>query len=267
MRIDISKFAGKEDLFRYLIDNKGEILDLKKSELKHSDEFGVSIFEKETQKALNTSHKDDPTSGVIKRTIIANTYNWMDSHDDVHLDNTFGVSIKQNQGRIWHLADHEFKLTARVGEFEKVYEKNVSWKDLGVNKIGETMSLFADSAIMQKRNALIYDDYLTGKIDQHSVGMMYVKISLAMNDPEEKEEYKEWTDNIHKIGNREEVEKQGFFFAVKEAKLKEISAVLEGSNKLTNTVQNIDPSADSQKNHPDHTSEEKIAKTTSILIY
>lgn len=267
MKIDKSKFAGKEDLFRYLIENKAAIIGMKKSETKESDEYGVSIFEKDTFKALNTNHSDDPASGIIKRTIIANTYNWMDSHDDVHLDNVFSVSIKQNEGRIWHLADHEFKLTARVGEFDKVYEDAIEWKDLGVNVMGKTMALFGDSSIMQKRNPLIFDDYLTGKIDQHSVGMRYVNIELAVNDPEMKQEFKTWSDNIGKVGNRSDVEKQGFFFAVKEAKLKEISAVLEGSNRLTNTVQNIDPLASSQKNDPDKSSQEEQRRKILLSNY
>ena len=60
--------------------------------------------------------------------------------------------------------------------------------------------------------------------------MYYVKVDFAVNDSEHKEEYKVWKDNIDKIGNKEKAEELGHFYAVKEAKLVEISAVFQGSN-------------------------------------
>jgi hypothetical protein len=86
------------------------------------------------------------------------------------------------------------------------------------------------------------------------VGMQYVKIDLAVNDEDEEEEYKVWQDNIGKIANREAVEKEGFFWLVREAKLIEISAVLMGSNPITPTLEaakstseTTEPSNDTQK--------------------
>ena len=69
-------------------------------------------------------------------------------------------------------------------------------------------------------------------VDQHSVGMQYVKIDLAVNDEDYEEEYKLWQDNIDQIGNKEQAEQKGYFWLVREAKLIEISAVLLGSNEL-----------------------------------
>ena len=105
----------------------------------------------------------------------------------------------------------------------------------------------ADSNISKELNSSVYNMYLKNEIDQHSVGMQYVKIDLAVNSDEE--EYKAnretYDKYINEIGNKEEVEKQGYFWAVSEAKLIEISAVLMGSNVLTPTIEN-EPSKNTQ---------------------
>ena len=68
--------------------------------------------------------------------------------------------------------------------------------------------------------------------------MYYVKIELAMDSEDvDHVEYKSNYDKyIDQIGNKADAEKQGHFYIVKEAKLIEISAVLEGSNTITPTL-------------------------------
>lgn len=239
MKIDTSKYSTKKELFDYLVLNKSELFEFKKNEVKFCDGFGLGEFEGRMLKALNTNYTDNIESGSIKRTVIGNTYNWMDSHDDVHLDGVFSVSIKERMNKIWHLHDHEYKLTAKVGTPTKIYEKSVAWVDLGVNKMGETMALFMDSDIKKSMNENIFLSYLNGEIDQHSVGMRYVKMDLAINDEDYKTEHATWKGYVDRIGNKEKAVEKGYFWAIKEAKLIEISAVLEGSNELTGTVQNI----------------------------
>ena len=69
-----------------------------------------------------------------------------------------------------------------------------------------------------------------------------------MNDPDQKTEYAQWTKNIDRIANKDKAVKQGYFWAVSEAKLIEISAVLEGSNELTQTVPNTEKTPDPEPN-------------------
>ena len=233
-----------------------EALEFKKSTFKKADSAVLTVGATEptyTNKALSTSIEGD-TPDVIKRTVVGNTYNWLDSHGDVHLDGTFGKSISERgeKGKIWHLHDHEQKVTAKVGKPDKVYEQTVKWTDLGIEKAGTTTAVMMDSNIMKAYNSLMFQEYKDGNIDQHSVGMYYVKLDLAVNDPEFKEEFSEWENHIDKIGNKERAEELGYFWAVKEAKLIEISAVLEGSNELTPTIEakDNDPSADSQNTEP-----------------
>jgi hypothetical protein len=239
-------FENKLDLFVWLKANKSDLLEFKKNTLKFSDVLAID-YSNETTKALFTDNKDDVTTGVIKRTIVGNTYNYLDSHDDVHVGSTFGKSISERANKVFHLHDHKHEVSAKVGKFSTIYEKELAWRDLGINKDGNTIALMADSEISRKMNEGVFLQYLDGDIDQHSVGMRYVKVDLAINDEQYPEEKAIWDKYIDSIGNAEKAKAQGYFYAVSEAKLIEISAVLMGSNDLTPTVQNIEPSKDTQK--------------------
>lgn len=255
-----------------LVKNKRELIEMKKARFKTADaSMFLSLENKKTNKALQTDASKD-TDSVIKRTIIGNTYYWLDSHMDVHLSNTFSKSIAERgeKGKIWHLHDHEHKITAKVGNPQKVYEKDVLWSDLGVDKPGEVTVVMMDTDIMKSYNSLMFEEYKNGKVDQHSVGMYYIQIDLAVNDKDYPEEFKIWQDNIDKIGNKEKAEEEGFFWAVKEAKLIEISAVLEGSNELTPTLdaKDIQPSQDTDKKEPSQdTQKKKDERDSSNNIY
>ena len=244
-----------------------ECIEFKKVTFKTADAVVSSNDESKVYKGLHTSNEHD-TPDTLKRTIIGNTYNWMDSHGDVHLDNTFKNSIKQRgeAGKIWHLHDHEQKMTAKVGVPSKVYEQSVQWSDLGVSKEGATQVLMMDSNILKAYNGLMFQEYKDGNVDQHSVGMYYVKIDLAVNDPEFKEEFALWESTISKLGNQAKAEQEGYFWAVKEAKLIEISAVLEGSNELTPTIEAKDneSSNDIQNNDPSNDSQEVLKEKAKI---
>lgn len=259
MKVLLPDFASKSDMFDYLVSNKKEIINLKKSVVKEADSFGITDKEAEVVKALNTNYVD--ADSEIKRTIVGNTYNWMDSHEDSHLDNCFGNSIAMKGVRaINHFHDHIPQISAKVGIPETIYEKSISWTDLGINKAGQTMALFMDSLIKRSLNQSVFDQYKEGLITQHSVGMQYVNIMLGINDPDRKEEYGIWNQFAPKLGNYDKAEKLGFCFFVKEAKLIEISCVIAGSNELTGTLPNkgTDPSQDSQETDPDNSQSKSV---------
>lgn len=214
-----------------IVANKAELIQLKKAEVK-TVKGGISSISKTENTTIKGVFKDN--EGSLERTIVGNTYLWMDSHNDVHAKGCFTKSVKENKS-IFHLHDHEFKLTSKVGEPKKTYEEEIAWKDLGVNKSGMTQALFMDTEIFKDYNSQIFNEYKAGRINQHSVGMQYVKIDLAVNDESFEKEFKVWQDNIDTLGNPEKATEKGFFWLVKEAKLIEISAVLLGSNELTPT--------------------------------
>lgn len=260
--IDISKFKTKSELFAYLIKYKAELISFKKSAVKNCDSIIVdsdNIIE--VKEAVSNLGADDLANGRIKRTIIGNTYNWMDSHSDVHMKGIFSKSISENKN-IMHLHDHIYQTTAKVGTPISVYEKSIKWSDLGINKEGRTIALMMDSEIKKSYNQMIFEEYLNKEINQHSVGMQYVKLALAVNDADYKEEFANWNSYIGNVANSEKAIEQGYFWAVTEAKLMEISAVIKGSNELTPTLNNKftptdEPEDSTQKDEPNEA--EKIA--------
>lgn len=234
-------FSTQKDLFKYLVENKKDLLDLKKAAVKCTDVIGLTPVPIREIDAVKSKYlyENNEGKGTLKRTIVANTYNWLDSHDDVHIPGIFTESIAQRGAKAPHLHDHKFELEARVGKPIQFFEKEMSWRELGQGKTGKTTALLMESEIRRSYNEKVYDDYKNDEIDQHSVAMRYIKIALAVNDEENyPKEYEEWQKHIKNIGNRQEAERKGYFFAVYEAALIEVSAVLLGSNELTPTLGN-----------------------------
>ena len=238
MRIDKSQFKNNAEYFAYVIANKEQIISLKKAATKFTDCDSFNpIFINNIHKGITTKEDVDLDKGVIKRTIVGNTYNWMDSHMDVHIKGVFTKSIQENQKNIMHLHDHEYKVTSKVGTPIEVYEKEMLWSELGIAKAGNTTSLLMDSDIKKAFNQMVFDEYLNKQINQHSVGMMYVKLFTCVNDAQYKEEFAAWNTYFPVVGNPDKALEEGVFWAVTEAKLKEISCVIAGSNELTPTLE------------------------------
>jgi hypothetical protein len=251
-----------KERIKFLYENQDEIKQVKKSAIKHCDVFDFTN-KSNANKSLFTSHSDDLESGILKRSLIGNTYNWLDSHDDLHVGNTFKKSITdKNANQILFFHDHINSLTSKLGYFESIEEVKVFWQDLGIEKSGMTTVLLFEANIEQRRNKIIFEDYAKGLINQHSVGMRYIKIDLALNstDTEFKEQKDLFDRYISNIGNKEKAIEQGFFWAVTEAELKELSAVTQGSNEITYTVQNIEPLKDTQKGAETQDEEKEINK-------
>lgn len=222
-------------------DKLQETLELKKSALKQTDPLAIPIRKsiEVVDKKLKPIYENNEEAGTLKRTIVANTYYYLDSHDDVHLPGVFARSIDHKGLRIPHLHDHIFQLDAKVGKPMEISEKDLSWRELGIGRTGMTQGLVLVSEIRKSYNDLIFNGYLNDEIDQHSVSMRYISLSLAVNNQEDyPEAFSVWEEVYPKLGNKDKADEQGFFFAVKEAELSEISSVLAGSNPLTPTLKN-----------------------------
>ncbi len=222
--------------------DKQEALMLKKGALKFSDSPVLNpilrdLKSDEPNKALIERNLPLDTDEAVYRTIIANTYNYMDSHDDVHLNNVFKKSLEETK-KLFLLHDHKFEVTAQTGNILRAYEQEGRFLYYGYNSPLDTQALLLDVEIERAKNELVYNEYKDHNINQHSVGMYYVKIDLAIDNQDDKEAYALYRKYLPQIGNADEVEKQGYFFAVQEAKLKETSAVLMGSNPLTGIFDN-----------------------------
>jgi hypothetical protein len=219
--------------------DKAEILSLKKATIKNSDATILSsvVDSGEVSKMMPMDRLPMDTDEAVYRTLIANTYNYMDSHSDVHLNGLFSKSIQETK-KIFLLHDHKFEVTAQIGNILKAREQDTRFIYLGYNSPLDTQALLLDVEIQKAKNEAVFTAYKDNEINQHSVGMYYVKVDLAMDAKEDPNAYALYQKYLPLIGNADEVMKQGYFFAVSEAKLKETSAVLMGSNPITGVFDN-----------------------------
>jgi hypothetical protein len=233
-----------------IVKNKTELINIKKGALKHSDNV-INHSIKDFSDVSKVELKEVEESSNVS--IIANTYYWLDSHGDVHLKGCFTKSIKESlpANKIFHFDNHNHSFASKVGNVKDVKEVSILWNDLGVSKEGFTTCLIGETELIEDYNCQVYKAYLNKEITQHSVGMQYVTINLAVNNPANIEEYKLWNNIFPLLGNQQTALDNGYFWAVSEAKLKEYSCVLwNGSNSLTPTisvVENIEPSEDTHK--------------------
>lgn len=256
-------FSTQKELFDFLRKNEKSIIETKKNfSFSEAINTKFSILENTKEKIDATKSKmnldgeevsEVKDIDIVNVIIIGNTMNWLDSQDDVLINDSFKKSLLESQGKIKHLKDHDQKSTGKVGIPNKVYLQDFSLTELGIQKTGNTQCLVMDSNVLKCYNENVFYQYMNKDVDQHSVGMIYVKILLCLNDATDVDKFKNWNSYYSNIINPEKADRQGFFFAVTEAKLLEVSNVLFGSNEITPTLGTniiIEPSEDTQKTEP-----------------
>lgn len=250
------EFQSKEELFKALIENKKELVSIKKSATKNAD--AVSFGYLDTSIKIDTNKEDvqsqmqNPESLNVK--VVINTTNFLDSHGDVHVNGIWNKSVKDNVSFL-HLQEHEREFDKVITDSAKGYVQSMTWKKLGLPYDGKTEALIFESTIDKKRNEFMLNQYANGWVKNHSVGMRYVQLELAINtEAEYDKEYKALWDEFYPIiANKETADEKGYFWVVKEAKIIEGSAVVMGSNSATPTLENkeeIEPSKDTLDTEP-----------------
>ena len=254
------EFETREDLFKALIENKKELISIKKSVTKNAD--AVSFGYLDTSVKIDTTKEDvsiqmqNPEQLNVK--VVINTTNFLDSHNDLHVNGIWNKSVKDNSSFL-HLQEHERDFDKVITDTAKGYIQTMTWQKLGLPYEGKTEALIFESTIDKKRNEFMLNQYANGWVKNHSVGMRYVQMELAINtEAEYDKEYKAlWDEFYPVIANKEVADERGFFWVVKEAKIIEGSAVVMGSNSATPTLENkteavddtsetIEPSNDTQ---------------------
>lgn len=233
-------FKTKQELFTWLKENEEDLLSFKKAQFKQADCFMAPVTVMLGEEAISKSFgKAEVEDGTVKVRAIINTTMVRDSHKDVHIDGLWKKSLKENS-RIKHIQEHEMKFDKIIADKDdlKAFTKTYDWKQLGYDIEGKTEALVFDSVVKESRNSTMYKEYKAENVDNHSVGMYYVNIKMAFDSDEEGDEkYKEEYDkHIEQIANKAEVKKEGYFYAVYEAKAIEGSAVPMGSNPITPTI-------------------------------
>lgn len=263
------EFQNKQDLFRALIDNKKELISIKKSATKNAD--AVSFAYLDTSVKIDTNKEDinsqiqSPESLNVK--VVINTTNFLDSHGDVHVSGIWNKSIKDNVTFL-HLQEHEREFDKVITDSANGYVQSITWKKLGLPYEGRTDALIFESTIDKKRNEFMLNQYANGWVKNHSVGMRYVQLDMAVNSEADfdKEEKALWDEYYPIIANKEVADERGYFWVVKEAKIIEGSAVVMGSNSATPTLENKnEPLENTQENEPTEVTQEQKQLLQNLL--
>lgn len=228
--------VSKAEVFRFLKDNKHQIIGRRGREVKCADAVFCCVgHEKgDADKAAGVSEL------LLKERIsvrsVINTTNLLDSHGDVHIKGLWKKSLKE-QRNLCLLQEHQMKFDHIISDDVKADAVRMTWKELGFDFAGETEALVFESEIEKARNPFMFDQYARGYVKNHSVGMRYVEVFLCVNSDEKyyREERDNWEKYIGEVANGNEAEAAGFFWAVTEAKFVEGSAVPLGSNQATPT--------------------------------
>ena len=246
------EFDSKDELFKALKNNKERICKIKKHSVKHSDSIQVPEF---TKKDLTIKGIELP--GFDKDSVYAviNTTNYLDSHNDVHLNGIWNKSVNEQQGNISYIINHDLSIGKEIA-----YEQNIEMmlKEFKFSDLGYDSLMKTEALIFKVKKEDIIMDLVKDRVEkqipsQHSVRMQYVRLDLAIDSDEEefKEEKRIWDKYKDSIANQDAL-KQGYFWAVSEAKIYlEGSMVVRGSNDITPMILGKSaPSTDTHKAEP-----------------
>ena len=250
--MEIPNFSTKEQLFKHLIENKKELMSLKKAVTKQADSFFASptLFSANNERA--TKSENQGVKNSLKLRLVINTTGILDSHGDVHIKGLWKKTIKEKKD-LYLLQEHKLLFESIITDKVQASTQDYFWKDLGLNEDGNTEALIFDVELDEDRNPFMCKQYQKGYVKQHSVSMRYVDIVLCVNTDEKwaKEEKENWDKYISEVINKEQAEEQGYFWAVTQAKLIEGSAVVLGSNPITPTLtsKNDEPLQNTQQDN------------------
>jgi hypothetical protein len=238
-----------KESFEIIKANKAELIKEKKAMLKNHISVTPKMF-------ASTSTDFDIKSLIDLKDdevfVVGNSVGFYDSHGDVSLRGSWTKTAKERGGSIPIIKDHIYKIDNLYAKNLGAYVLDIPIKALGYDAIGTTEVIGFKikpylEADMQK--------YMDVVINQHSMGLSYVSISLAMNDKQEEGEYKAWQQYYNQIINKEDADRDGYFWGIHEQKGHELSSVVFASNTFTPAFLNkksllVEPSADTQKQKP-----------------
>jgi hypothetical protein len=134
--------------------------------------------------------------------------------------------------------------------------------------VKKAQALIMSSIICEDYDGKTYNLYEDGQIKQHSIGLQYVQILLCLNSLNEDDatEKKNWDKYYPQVINKEDVDETNYFWAVIEAKIFEVSAVLFGANILTPVLSTSQPSMDTENQPPKSTDLTETKQNKSMII-
>lgn len=257
------EFNNKAEMFKALKSNESKIIKLKKASVQKScdkGQFSPVMMNVKFDDAIKAEldMKENYIYPVINTTLL------MDSHSDVHFDDLWNRSLRDQKGQLFYVADHSLRIDDVIAwpEDVKAFVRYLPWRAIGKDYEGNTQALIYEIPKSKIVNEAAEKAITSNKKVQNSVRMQYVKIKFAVNSND-----KDYVDNkayfdskINLIANKEEVMEQGYFWGIEEAKIyKEGSMVLFGSNSATPVLQlNEEP----EKSTPAKESKDQPSKDT-----
>jgi len=249
--MDLSHLS-KDELAHYLKTNKSTLIAAKKADIKYTSSIINKphvIAKREVREVKEEATKDsntptDPLPVVSSTTldvkVVCNAAWFCDLHMDVITDTAYDSSVAANAINLTipHIADHKQTSTSHVGDVTAFYTEVMPLKDLGLDQVGSTTALVMETTIRQDYNADVFKFYQNGKIDQHSIGLRYNGLDIAINNATEDyaEEKALWDQYYPNVINKDLVDSRGYFYVINDMTVVENSCVLFGANSLTPTL-------------------------------
>ena len=264
-------FATKEEAFKELVLNKKTLIAAKKAVIKHADAISYNGNFQEKTEAIKAGNTDLRDVNTITVKAVSNAVNYFDSHGDVSMPGSWNRTAKNTKDGL-HLQEHQMQFDKIISDEVKFSVEKISWRDLGFDYEGETEVLMMESKVHKEDNPYMFERYIKGKVKNHSSGLRYVNIGLAINSEEKwaREEKEIWDKYIDQIVNKEEVEEAGYFWTVFEQKIIENSAVPKGSNPATPTisVESAESTSTTDENSEEEsTSQSETKSLTNLNFY
>lgn len=263
------QFASKEELFKALSENKSLLKAQKKLQIKHTDSIAYSFAVNDKNEAIKASEINISEINALKIKIVVNSCNLFDSHLDVSVNESWNRTAK-NAKRVLLLEGHQAQFDKIISDEIELSVETLNWKDLGFDYEGKTQCLVFYATIRKDRNPYMFDQYAKGYVKEHSAGLRYVQVELAVNSEAEynKSEKEIWDKYYPTIANKEDVDEYGFFWAVIEQQIREGSAVVFGSNFATPTI-SVEPVTDTstKQDSAEATPQGEQVKNTNLNLF
>ncbi|WP_299129370.1 hypothetical protein [uncultured Winogradskyella sp.] len=238
------KFTDKMDQTRFIKKHLEELKEIKKAEYKTNSQPIISglktkMFEPEIE---------DITSDFIEVKTVINSTNIIDSHLDLHMPKIWNKTVSDNPYS-HHLKQHENKFESVISKKAKSYNEDSNFNLLGLDVDFKCVANINQFILERSKIPFMFDAYKNGDVDQHSVGMLYVDLDIAYYDEDSQKQMDFFNEMKEKSVNPDVAEEYGYFWVIYEAKKREGSAVVFGSNSVTPTlwVKNYEPQNSTQK--------------------
>jgi len=249
-----TSYETKQELFKALKANKDFIINSKKSKIQESINKGLSIVTNQTKVSKTISACKNIEMDENYYYFVVNSSRILDSHKDVHLYGNWEKTVKEQQGRVYLVFDHQLKRDDIIAMKEDIemFTAVIPFSAISKDYEGNTYVLIYKVRKDKIINSQAKEWLDKGYSFEASVRMQYMDILLALDSSlEEDKKEKENFDKIYPvIANKEEFENLNYFWGVKQAKnVMESSLVLFASNQATGRMEEnkIEPSIDTQE--------------------